>query len=224
MLSIKDVDVLELDKIRMEKLIDYLTKEVVKNLKGVGEKKDEILVIREKEDKKEIKSDQFKLVYQDECELEKLNTEDYKHMIITSLTLNQLVSIGIGKAEDAITSLIIECILKNKNVSVLNDGIGYRKYKTSSNENFYKMIENYEKTIISYGIRFIDENDIDLIYGKNKKVLVEDDPIDHKIITESLLEKRHRKVGNTIRIRKNAIITPLANDYIRTNNIKILKE
>lgn len=213
---------MELDKITIEKLIDYLTKEVVKNLKPDLEKQEEILVVHRKEVKKEIKSNEFKLVYRDEQE--QLNIEDYKHIIITSLTLNQLINIASGKADDAITSIIIESILKGKSILILNDGIKYRKYKTTSNERFYRMIENYEESIISFGITFIDESDIDLIYGNKKKVLAEDKYVDNKTITESILKNMQRKTGSSIRIRKNAIITPLANDYIRTNNIKILKE
>lgn len=204
------------------KLIDYLTKEVVKNLKSDGKKKDEVLVIREKEDKKEIKSDEFKLVYRDE--LEKINIDDFRHIVITSLTLNQLINIAIGRSDDDATSIIIECILRGKSIFILNAGAKYRKYKTTTNENFYNMIENYEKNIISFGITFIDENDIDLICGNNKEIVVEDDRLDNKVITESILENRQREGDNEIRISKNAVITPLANDFIRINNIKIQRE
>lgn len=215
----------------IEKLVGYLTKEVIKNLNLDKERKDEILVINSKEEKKEIKSDNFKLVYL--SELEELNIEDFKHIIISSFTLNQLTNIAIGKSDDNITSIIIECILKGKNIFILNDGVIYRKYKTTSNENFYNMIEGYEKNIISFGIKFIDKKDIDNLINDNKKnIEKEHDIIDtknrhkieNKIITESVLENIYRKGHKSITINNNAIITPLAKDYIRINNLNILKK
>lgn len=221
---------MELDKINIENLVDYLTKEVMKNMNLDRDKKDEILVINSKEDEKEINADNFKVVYFNE--LEELNVESFKHIIISSFTLNQLTNITIGKSDDNITSIIIECILKGKNIFILNDGVKYRKYKNTANINFYNMIETYEKNIISFGINFIDEDDIDNLIKDNKKNIEKEYDIgnkksyeiDNKIITESVLEKIYRQGHINITIKSDAIITPLAKDYIRINNIKIFKK
>ncbi|MGO1527983.1 MAG: hypothetical protein ACTHWU_04590, partial [Senegalia sp. (in: firmicutes)] len=157
---------MELDKMNIEKLVDYLTKEVVKNLNLDVEKKEKLLVIDSKKDNKEIKSDKFKIVYLND--LEQLNIDDFSHMIISSFTLNQLANVSMGRSDDQITSIIIEGILKSKSIFILNDGVEYHKFKNTSNENFYNMIEDYEKNIVSFGIKFIDEKDIDLIGGENK--------------------------------------------------------
>lgn len=206
----------------IEKLVDYLTKEVVKNLNLDVEKKEKLLVIDSKKDNKEIKSDKFKIVYLND--LEQLNIDDFSHMIISSFTLNQLANVSMGRSDDQITSIIIEGILKSKSIFILNDGVEYHKFKNTSNENFYNMIEDYEKNIVSFGIKFIDEKDIDLIGGENKEVVKETYSIDNKIITESILEKMYRSGNKDINIRNNAIITPLAKDYIRINNINIIKK
>lgn len=206
----------------IEKLVDYLTKEVVKNLNLDVEKKEKLLVIDSKKDNKEIKSDKFKIVYLND--LEQLNIDDFSHMIISSFTLNQLANVSMGRSDDQITSIIIEGILKSKSIFILNDGVEYHKFKNTSNENFYNMIEDYEKNIVSFGIKFIDEKDIDLIGGENKEVVKETYSIDNKIITESILEKIYRSGHKDISIRNNAIITPLAKDYIRINNINIIKK
>ncbi|MGO1478195.1 hypothetical protein [Senegalia sp. (in: firmicutes)] len=213
---------MELDKMNIEKLVDYLTKEVVKNLNLDVEKKEKLLVIDSKKDNKEIKSDKFKIVYLND--LEQLNIDDFSHMIISSFTLNQLANVSMGRSDDQITSIIIEGILKSKSIFILNDGVEYHKFKNTSNENFYNMIEDYEKNIVSFGIKFIDEKDIDLIGGENKEVVKETYSIDNKIITESILEKMYRSGNKDINIRNNAIITPLAKDYIRINNINIIKK
>ncbi|MGO1369290.1 MAG: hypothetical protein ACTHVE_04620 [Senegalia sp. (in: firmicutes)] len=221
---------MELDKMNIEKLVDYLTKEVVKNLNLDVEKKEKLLVIDSKKDNKEIKSDKFKIVYLND--LEQLNIDDFSHMIISSFTLNQLANVSMGRSDDQITSIIIEGILKSKSIFILNDGVEYHKFKNTSNENFYNMIEDYEKNIVSFGIKFIDEKDIDLIGGENKgkeKRIYNSDnqdryEIENKIITESILEKIYRSGHKDISIRNNAIITPLAKDYIRINNINIIKK
>lgn len=212
----------------IDKLVDYLTNEVMKKINYDIVQKDKILVINKEENDFRIKDDNFQIDYFDEIN-KNLEIDIYKYIIISGLTKEQLIDISMGKATDNISFIVTEGILKGKSISILNDGVEYHKYKNISNQNFYNMLKSYEEKLISFGVRFVDKKNITEIFYDNKedkKVEFSVDKQDfytvhNKIITEATLEDIYIKGYKNILIDKNTIITPLAKDYIRINNITV---
>ncbi|NBI06144.1 hypothetical protein D3Z33_04625 [Senegalia massiliensis] len=221
---------MDLNTINIDKLVEYLTKEVMKKINSNTVQKDKILVINKEENDFRIKDDNFRIDYLYEID-EDLEIDSYKYIIVSDFTKDQLIDISMGKSTDNVSSIVTEGILKGKSISILTDGVEYHKYKNTSNKNFYNMLKSYEEKLISFGISFVDkENITEIFYDKKEeesKISLDKQDfytINNKIITEAILEDIYRKGYKNILINKNTIVTPLAKDYIRINNITISKK
>ena len=161
-----------------------------------------------------------------------INIDDYSAIIIDDLSAEILSCISnlLYKNEDI--SFIINALLSGKKVIALKNNDKFNNYKnTASSQLFSKLLE-LENTAKSYGLIILEKNNF-LSYFK-KDVKENDDKnivssgnccdfTDKRVITKSDIIDIVNDYSS-IKVRNNAIITPLVMDYIKENKINILYE
>lgn len=132
-------------------------------------------------------------------------------LVVSSLCINNMIEIALGK-----THPVIEYILENKKVYIVEEGLKYKMYSGPK-----ALLENYGKymeTIIKYGVEIVKRTDlINKLSVKSEKTELSG------VITISKLRESNIKNTKLI-LGKNSIVTPLAMEYIKENNIEILYE
>ena len=161
-----------------------------------------------------------------------INIDDYSAIIIDDLSAEILSCISNLIYKNENTSFIINALLSGKKVIALKNNEQFDNYKnTASSQLFSKLLE-LENTAKSYGLIILEKNNF-LSYFK-KDVKENDDKnivssgnccdfTDKRVITKSDIIDIVNDYSS-IRVRNNAIITPLVMDYIKENKINILYE
>ena len=161
-----------------------------------------------------------------------INIDDYSAIIIDDLSAEILSCISNLLYKDENTSFIINALLYGKKVIALKNNDKFNNYKnTASSQLFSKLLE-LENTAKSYGLIILDKNNFLSYFKKdvkenNDKNIVSSgnccDFIDKRVITKSDIIDIVNDYSS-IKVRNNAIITPLVMDYIKENKINILYE
>lgn len=150
--------------------------------------------------------------------------EAYECILISELSLERLGHLALGCSPYKEDQIILEALLEEKQVYVLEGGIAYRKYKKTTYKPLYMLYEAYENRIKQYGIQIISHLGDLLLDKKEEQVSVYAPPVDlkdKKLLLETDL--MHRKLGafTVIEISKKCIVTPLADDFIKSHKLKI---
>jgi ethanolamine utilization protein len=232
-----------------DSLINIITEEVLKRItmlssQNLKEKSKSILILDSISNQNKHNYDEITSKWNDTKFLDDYCHEDgvdsFDYIIVPKLSNNDLVNIAIGDSKSEAAEIILDGIFKGKKVIVLEEGICYRKFKNTANENFFNMFKGYEKKIISFGIEIVRKKDLitcldngsykEKIKDHHKEEInkaleqeetIEEGIITKKVICEKDIEKLWNKGYGTITINKKSIITPLAKDFIKTNEINI---
>lgn len=149
---------------------------------------------------------------------------DAKMLVLTDLGHKNLSYICDGVDEGDYASAVINAILEGKDIFVIEEGIRYRKFRKSSNKNFYEMMNKKERLLSTFGVKIMKEQCFISYLKKNfspQSTAEEKDLFSGKLMTEDHA-KRLREGGTLeINMREGVIITPLAKDYIRENNMSV---
>ncbi|MEG0351647.1 MAG: hypothetical protein RR324_00140 [Cellulosilyticaceae bacterium] len=152
-------------------------------------------------------------------------------IVICQMTVGLLAHLALGCSGTEEEEFILKHLLEGKKVYMLEEGIAYRTYKKTSYKALYTLYSEYEDKIKQYGIRTIG-NVMDILVDKengqrsalqeNKVCYGEEIDFTHKkLLLESDLMKAHIPALVTILVDKKSIVTPLADDFIRTHKLKI---
>ncbi|SHI97702.1 hypothetical protein [Lutispora thermophila] len=216
-------------------LVDRIAEEVLKRIENCSAK---VLLIGQGEslkgelDKAGILYDHYS-GYSDELDL-----DNYEHIIIDGMSNYHLVTSALLVPGTDISKLILKGRLTGKKVYVEKSSLEYKKYEVTIDKGLKEKFEFYEKTIAGYGVQFFNTQDIiKVIIGSCENIIAVDERnlekkcreeecflLDKKLITEQDLRKLVQKGHRKIRIGNKSIITPLAKDYIKINNICLFKE
>lgn len=167
--------------------------------------------------------------------LSELRNADF--VLVPALTRNTLSKVALGIQDTRVTLGIAEAFMLNKKIFVVKDGADFENPLRISmgmthNENYKKMFETYFRKLEDYGAQLINSGELfntvlNFIGAKttNKKennFLQSAVYLKHNVITlQDILAIPKEK---NIFIKEGAKITPLASDYIRDNNLHVLRE
>lgn len=159
------------------------------------------------------------------------NIQDCDIAIIPKLTLGTMANLANLNASSIEEKFIITMIMRGKKIYILEGGIEYKIYKDTAPKQLYNKYLNFEKQLINYGIEILNEgcnSEITSSYhGElSSNLSIEDaksERISKRVITESDIRKIYEKEKNVIIVGDNSILTPLARDFIKINNIEIIK-
>ena len=187
------------------------------------------------------------LVGKDSCELEELVKKQGEHHVYWTETPEQadwicvseasartLAEIARGYGDTEETKFLIEAIAQGKKVCFLEEGLHYRKYKETCPAKLYEKWQSNESVLLSYGVRFttvgqLFGNKVENRNGATEplegatELLKEPTELRAKLITENILSRLPQKGSKDIQIKDDAIVTPLAQDYIRQERLNILR-
>ncbi len=221
----------------MENLVEMITKEVMKRIQGLcyEEKrgsKEKVLLLGDFLSSSNIK-EALEEKYIVDSYKDGLNIDSYKAVVLPNLCLKGLSNLALGLCNGEYEEVVIKALFKGKKVYILEDGIEYRSYMSSANKNLYKLYIEYERKLTYNGIDILNEANLInvLLCGGNihkvdteivceEKQTVMELPM-KKLIAESDLRKLCIKGIKQINIAKKSILTPLAQDFIRINHLKL---
>lgn len=168
--------------------------------------------------------------------------KDYSIVIIGSLLNGDLANLALGVQWGVIEKIAIQGLFSGERVILLEDGIEYRNYKNTVNENLYVLYQNHEKNLLSFGIELVSLVDLKGVLPDNSskplekgvenfikcdcgllmdKSITFEDFTDRKVITESEIKRLLGKSKKTIRVNNKVIITPLCRDFLKKHNIVV---
>ncbi|MGV8981826.1 hypothetical protein [Clostridium sp.] len=229
----------------IEKLVNLVTKEVMKRIPqstaDTSMDKEKILVISSCSEDLTMVEELLEHKYEPHIYNEEdINLSKYQHIIVTNLCNKGLSSMALGLCDDSVQAFIVEALFNGKQISILKEGIQYRKYSTNANEALYNLYKQYECKIVSYGVSIINENDLlkSMTWSNDmnskseevaKIVVLEDTLQNHQVveisnkrlITESDLKKLYMNGIKEVKVIKKAILTPLAQDFVRIKRLQI---
>lgn len=147
--------------------------------------------------------------------------------ICIQLLSNLANAISTGNRE----RFLLTMLLKGKKVVALEEGLAYRKYKPTAPVLLYKQYDGYADKLRGYGIRIVSAKEllpVCLETGGAADVHKElqtapsgSEVLSRKVITEAELKKYHLQSIKEIVVDRNSIITPLAQDYLRMQQMHI---
>lgn len=138
-----------------------------------------------------------------QCKLEKLflavaENDDFDAVIIRNLSNKMLADLALGTICTKDENAVYRAFCENKDVYMIKDGIECLNGQNKAFNAIFRLYSEYLEKLERYGA---------VIFGN--------------VITEKLAEKMHCNGAKKIYISKKDIITPLADDFMRKNNIII---
>lgn len=157
-------------------------------------------------------------------------------LIIPQLCLQLLSNLANGISAGPRERFVLTMLLKGRKVVALEEGLMYRKYKSTAPVLLYKMYDDFTDKLSHYGIKVVKKQDMlptCIADGRTTDIL----PVDHqseavevshqpevlnrKVITEAELKKYRLQNRKEIVIDRHSIITPLAQDYLRMQQMQV---
>ncbi|MFD3446725.1 hypothetical protein ACFDTO_19185 [Microbacteriaceae bacterium 4G12] len=214
----------------IDRLIETITKEVYRRLVEMEETAKQTAVIMSSE-KQPLLEQKIKA---------KVNIAYYHHdicdadiVIIPDLSIPMLANLANGLSSVPEEHFVLSKLLEGKRVVIVRERMQHRMHKETAPPLLYKLYESYEQKLMDFGMEMVSfANLFQLADSECEKrgepVAVPKDlpkeqlqavTLDKKLITEADLQKLFLSKVQEIHILQNSIITPLANDYIRTHHL-----
>lgn len=240
----------------IEKLVQMLTKEVMNR----------VIQLESQEEKLSQKS--VKILIAESCEssiykeltesLEKTNycfvsleniendLEVYECIVIGELNNRSLANISLGVQCSPKEGIAIKAALLGKKTILLEDGLEYRQYKSTSNKALYSLYQDYERKLVSYGMEIVSKKDFVEVLKSDKQKscasvqdnIIKVEPVisvqstkevesydfsEKRVLSEADLKRVYRRGIREIKISHKTLLTPLVKDFIRNNKITVTK-
>lgn len=162
---------------------------------------------------------------------------NFDSILISEMSVEMLGHLGVGCSYNIEEATLLRALLEEKDVYLLESGLAYRRYKKIAYKTLYNLYSAYENKIKQYGIKVINEvSDICLMaphealpyeeheikeeHTRLKSELTVD--LTHKkLLLETDLKQMHIEALTTVEVTKKCIITPLAEDFVRSHKLKI---
>lgn len=140
-------------------------------------------------------------------ELPELSTKDC--LLAASLSLSDLAKVALGIADNRVTKLFMQALLKTLPIYIIKEGIE----GTSGSLSYQKLFVTYERTIQSYGIRFIKKEQLGSIFSSPSSKTFP--------ATLTLADIAHVKKFETLELSQNTVITYAAREKLHALHVQI---
>lgn len=151
--------------------------------------------------------------------------------ILPKLDLSTMANLANLNTSTNEEKFILNMLMKGKKIYIFENGMEYKIYKDSAPKQLYNKYLNFEKQLINYGFEIINESlssKITTLYNKDlckdsSSEIVKSEKLSKKVITEDDIRGIHEKGENVVIIGVKSILTPLAKDFVKINNMEIIK-
>ena len=187
-----------------------------------------------------------------ECNLAAAKEREFYDMVIAAqMSLDTMAQVALGNPRDKESSCLLKSLLEGKRVFLLRRGLEYRFYREKAPKTLYRLYQEYEDRICRYGARIINHvgeireeirvpGDIEELQDDclssggvqegcldltGAKVLTEahfSSQVYMKGVGEAFRGKVRSSCPGTVLIDRNAVITPLAQDYIAAHRLRLV--
>ncbi len=189
-----------------EELKNEIIEIIKKELNALKNKKDQITILGEDNLLKQELENSFEIV------------KNAEKIIVSTLLIPSLVNISMGTYSTEQCEQLLKLILENKQIFILEEGIEWRNYSLIPLV-LRKKYLSYEEKLKEYGVIIVKKAEIkNLLENKGMELEIFEKVLDEKKIKESLVNR-----VETLYISEETIITELAKDIIRKNNIKLVR-
>ncbi|GAA0179863.1 hypothetical protein SH2C18_26640 [Clostridium sediminicola] len=170
----------------------------------------------------------------------------YESIVFGEMDNRSLANISLGVQCLPKEVIAIEAALLGKKIILLEDGLKYQKYKSTSNKALYSLYQNYENKLVSYGMEIVSKNDFMKVLKSNKQKncdsvqdnVIKVEPVisaqsvkevesydfsEKRVLSEADLKRVYRNGIRKIKISNKTLLTPLVKDFIRNNKITVTK-
>lgn len=209
----------------MDELVAYLVREVKLRLSlpsaYIFESEDSDLVLEKLESLKNIHFYQVG------------SPHDADILIVPRASARFMAEISQGYGELEQSKVLIHHLASGKKAWCIEAGIVYRKYEKTCPEKLFSKWLAYEKEAQNMGLKIVDLSQfeaptIETIKAIDKSVMAISNEvvyeISQKLITEKVIMASGAKPESTVKIGNSAIVTPLAQDYLRQARLKIKRQ
>ncbi len=194
--------------------IDKIVQLVLENLKV----KNDNLLVYHKEDIFNSLLQNFNIDY--EVYNNNDNIDKFNKLVITKLTTKELYNISVGVPNCELSKVVLDFLLKGREVFILREALEYRAYKYTSNKNLYELYEGYLNTLISFSIKVVNRDEfLQNIY----KVVNNEAYFKGNLLKDIDIHNFYSQDYKKILINKNCKVTDLAKDTAREYNLSIVK-
>lgn len=217
-----------------DNIVDLIVEEVYKKInespKNSGKNKLAVVIGENKDNNSfNIVDNTYSIVQYNE------NIKDCDVVIVPFLCIKGMANLANLTTTTKSEYFIIKMLMSGKKVYVLEDGLHYRKYKNTAPKALYNKYLEFEDKLINFGVEIIQSSNIEnkLLNSSSLERLPLVNNVgeseksgeirNKKLISEADLRKIYMSGSRVIFVDKKSIITPLANDFIRINNINIIK-
>lgn len=162
-------------------------------------------------------------------------------VLLATLTRNTLSKLAVGIEDSRVTLGLAEAFMMNKSVIIIKDGADFKNpFRISKgmnkNKEYNKMLNTYFETLKKFGAKLINSNELcDTVENIfEPKYSLENNKSNESSSNSNILRIKSSVItlgdllsndkSKEIVIKDNALITPLAKDYIRDNSIKLIME
>ncbi|MED4354953.1 hypothetical protein P9265_22025 [Schinkia azotoformans] len=214
-------------------LVELVYQEIVQKVES---KQPSACIISDTQEKEleQILGDSYQLHYFSEENRKK----DYEITVIPRLTVTMLSNLANGIGSTVEEQFVLSQLLQGKKVVILQNGVEYYRYKSSSPVLLYKLYEELERKVKGYGVLFLRNDEllgkkempaIEVPVAAEVRMEVNTPPspsfkLSKKLISEIDLQKLYLQNIKDITVGGGCIITPLAQDFIRTHQLTIIRE
>ena len=155
-----------------------------------------------------------------------LDANDYSCdvYLIQKLNSSMLAHLALACPSTVEEELILKVLLEGKQVLLLEEGIEFVCKRTTAHKNLWNLYQEYLEKIKLFGISLVTKEKILQMLGKSLAFTQVGDCYDwtnQKLILEKHFTERRLPANSVVKISKYCKITPLAQDYIRSHEIKI---
>lgn len=215
--------------VEINRLVELVYQEITHKLQQQNQTKKAVCIVSQFHDQEieQLLQDTYEWVYFSE----EIENKNFEMIIVPKLTVTMLANLANGLGTTQEEQFILNELLKGKKVIVFEEGVEYYSYKYSAPALLYKVYEDYEMKLKGYGIEFrhryqslmppekLEENSNSIPPAGNSETYT----ISKRVISESDLNKLYIQNIREIKVSKKCIITPLAKDFIRTHQLKIIE-
>lgn len=130
--------------------------------------------------------------------------------ILPYVTCSEMADLAAGRADAPILSEVLRLLLAGVQVEALE--FEYKVYSETASGPLYSLYEGYEKTLSGFGLKsFVHKKPETVRYWQN-------------LVTEAIVAQAAEAGARNLAVKLGAVVTPLAAEAAKNNNINILKQ
>ena len=155
----------------------------------------------------------------------------YDAVCVTKLTLSQLADAALGKPDSPAACALVYALLENVPVTMLESALPHKKYAGRQSAALYELYETYARSLQIFGVKLLRPQAAQTqTPAKPPKFCpapvpapqMHGAPNPERVITEDMARKL--ALNEPVHVRKDAIITPAAQDALRERNICAVRD